>query len=508
MNLRFVWHIFKKDLRRLWWMVALTLLLLARLAHFDSLRGNATPGTGEGWLNILLPLAWSFLIALALMEDPVVNDTPFWATVPCPWSSLLAAKAVLVAIVIHVPYFLACAWILDARGFAPSANLPDLLYRQFALLALTSASLALATVVGNVTQFMVVAIALATGLAAPSMRLDLNPGADLHIRETLALPIVTVAACWIAICQYWLRRTSPSRPMGIAAVLIVAGIWWSPPQQFYGMEAVMSPAPATAGEVSVRLVDQAVPPDTIRGHLLPLKFGMASVAVPIVVSGLRDNTHARLIDPGLTLLDANGNRYQAEAVFGRPNTIGCCRNLIPFWQLLSIDTVAYERIKDQPAKLQGRMFVDYYRPTGPFGTSIGKTTSVDEVGRCSADLPTPDNPNDENLRVECESPGRLPSVLVKLFDPEGNREWSGYLGNARSLIAYPTGTWLSPIDRRETFFGLTDEEHYSSSGGHWQVPREIIESIRIAITPEMPEGSSLIHFELPNLKLSQYAVKP
>src|SRR5579863_10327337 len=104
MNLRLVWHIFKKDARRLWWLIALTLALSARLVHFDSMRDFATPGSEEGWLNILLPLAWSFLIALAMLEDPAESDTPFWVTVPCRWPSLLAAKAVFIVIVIHVPY--------------------------------------------------------------------------------------------------------------------------------------------------------------------------------------------------------------------------------------------------------------------------------------------------------------------------------------------------------------------------------------------------------------------
>src|SRR5258707_12526012 len=103
MNLRFIWHIFRKDTRRLWWVIALTLALPARLAHQDSWRGVATPDIEEGWLNILLPLAWSFLIALVVLEDPAVGEAPFWATVPCRWPSLLTAKAVFVAAFVHVP---------------------------------------------------------------------------------------------------------------------------------------------------------------------------------------------------------------------------------------------------------------------------------------------------------------------------------------------------------------------------------------------------------------------
>ena len=47
-------HIFKKDVRRLWWAVAATLLLLAALAHADRWRADWIVGSTEGWLALLL----------------------------------------------------------------------------------------------------------------------------------------------------------------------------------------------------------------------------------------------------------------------------------------------------------------------------------------------------------------------------------------------------------------------------------------------------------------------
>jgi len=61
-------HICKKDVRRLWWAILATWLLLAALAQQDRWRADVIVGSAEGWLNLLLPLAWCCLIALAVTK--------------------------------------------------------------------------------------------------------------------------------------------------------------------------------------------------------------------------------------------------------------------------------------------------------------------------------------------------------------------------------------------------------------------------------------------------------
>jgi hypothetical protein len=79
---RTILHVFKKDVRRLWKEIAVTLLLLADLAWMDRWRTDSTPGSAEGWLNLLLPLAWAFLIARVIHEDPLANPQGWWWTIP------------------------------------------------------------------------------------------------------------------------------------------------------------------------------------------------------------------------------------------------------------------------------------------------------------------------------------------------------------------------------------------------------------------------------------------
>jgi hypothetical protein len=87
-------------------------------------------------------------------------------------------------------------------------------------------------------------------------------------------------------------------------------------------------------------------------------------------------------------------------------------------------------------------------------------------------------------------------VNVRIYDPQKGRTWEGSLRESAPGYNYPalTWPWLSPVDRGDTYFSIADEERYGSYGGKWR------------IIPEYPQGSSLVHYELPNIKLCDYLV--
>ena len=105
--MRLTLHILEKDTRRLWWQIAVTFVLLAALARMDAERADFIPGPAEGWLTLLLLAAWGFLLALLVLEEPLVGDRQFWITRPYRWPALLAAKLVFAALFIHFPSLLA-----------------------------------------------------------------------------------------------------------------------------------------------------------------------------------------------------------------------------------------------------------------------------------------------------------------------------------------------------------------------------------------------------------------
>jgi len=483
-------------------MIVLTLALLARLAHFDFWRDVATPNTEEGWLNILLPLAWSFLIALVILEDPAVGEAPFWATVPCRWPSLLAAKAVFVAAFIHIPYFVACIFIVQARGFTPADYLAVLFAKQLTLLALTLPAVALATLVGSVTQFMIVAIALAAAVGAPSIPSGLVDSPAAHrLREIFLLSITTVAALPIAIAQYRRNRASAARAAGIVAILIAAGIWWLPRGQFDGLEAMLSPASPAIGQPSIHLPGPNEPHEARQGFDLGGSSGSIRAAIPLTVSGFAAGYSGHFIQSGVRLEAPGGQSFPLSgALHGYSLDI-------PTWQLLTLDKKIFDQLKDSPINVVGVANATYYRQPEAAWTSVDKHITITGLGKCFVEI-VGDMPNDQELKVGCESPNRMPVVRVRLLDPATNRDWRQTLGSSAMVLDYPTATWLSPVQRRVTYIPITDEEHPTQNLLRWQVPREIIPNVGIAITPEFPAGRGIVHYQLSGIELSKYRVGP
>ena len=141
----------------------------------------------------------------------------------------------------------------------------------------------------------------------------------------------------------------------------------------------------------------------------------------------------------------------------------------------------------------------------PPGRQVGKSSTVVGAGKCLADI-VGDNPSNEVLRVGCESPRTLPRVHVRITDPQEINEWKRTLGNSRGLSDYPVNTWLSPVGREEVYIGFTDDEHYDRRNRS-VIPRELVQSLKIAITPEIPEGNAMVRYELPGIRPGQYEAK-
>ena len=80
--MKLILHILRKDARRLWLPVLASLALLGVLAHEDRWRSDFSPGQVEGWLNLVLPLAWAVIVALVIHEEALTGDREFWLTRP------------------------------------------------------------------------------------------------------------------------------------------------------------------------------------------------------------------------------------------------------------------------------------------------------------------------------------------------------------------------------------------------------------------------------------------
>lgn len=504
MNLPVAGRVALKDAARWKWMIALTLVLLARLVQLDSGRHYAATGPEDSWLYLLLPLAWSFLIALAVLEDPVVADAPFWIVTPFGWRPVVVAKAVFVVAFIHVPYFIGCIVIVQARGFSAFDCLPELLFRQFLLLAVTLPSLAIASVVRNVVQFMMIAIALMTAAAVPVAIPDGAVAQDIQV--VLMCLMVVIAGGVIAVRQYSGRMTTRSRVIGCVAVVIAACVWWLPRENFYGLQVMLSAGSSPAPVVSFQ-------PSNSRARVkdVPFVANSATFSIPVHVSGL--NGDARFEPARLLLTDANGSSYHGARPQGPSSNpilmYLCCRGGVPEFVAITVDQSLIGRIGNLPLTLRGEILVEYYRRPETAWAAAGSAQVIEGLGRCSSNVQGgEDNPNAVRLHIVCESPHRLPDVQPSVVDPATGREWHYGSGFGDSFAAYLRGSWLSPIQRRDIYFSTTDEAHYRPPGAQWAIPREVLSRVKVGITPQIPQGSAVVRYEIPSIRLNDFEVTP
>ena len=279
--------ILKKDIRRLWWQIAVMLAISVTVGCLDASRAAAQPHVVEGLLNMLIPLVWACLIAEAIHGEALVGDREFWMTRPYRWPRLLASKALFAVLVVHVPSFLMDAAILAARGYNPFVWLPQLLVKQLLLASgLTLPALALATLVNNLTQFVIgipllfVTLALSTGQqSSPIVVYMFSPIAHL------AIAILAVAATWIVLLQYRQRRTKLARMLAVSA-LVALGV--SMPLVAYGRIFDLNGLELPAADIHARMELGQPNPRLVHGPFSRRVF----TTLPFKVTGLPESDQA------------------------------------------------------------------------------------------------------------------------------------------------------------------------------------------------------------------------
>lgn len=174
--MKLVWHIVRKDLRQNWVLITFFLAayatrLLAGLGILaidgpDRIVARATGLTMLASLAGVIQWATAFLlVGVAVHHDPLLGTTAFWATRPISGWRLLAAKVLLLGLVlVAAPVFLALPWWIHC-GFAPAdlgAAIGATASAHGIFLALT---LPLAAVSRTTSRYLVVALVSVVALS-------------------------------------------------------------------------------------------------------------------------------------------------------------------------------------------------------------------------------------------------------------------------------------------------------------------------------------------------------
>jgi hypothetical protein len=515
-------HTMRKDVRRLWPAVVVFLALLTTLTRADRWRFNSMFGSTEGWLNLVVSLAWACLIALAVLEEPLAGDRHFWLTRPHRWPALLAAKLIFALLFVHLPLLIADGYILAAHGFSPFESLPQLLWKQLAFAAfVTLPALALAAMIPSFTHFMLGTFAIAAAAAftvvVGGARTELTwpRRPDDYLRGEITAVLIAAACIVIVWLQYRRRPAVIARTVGIAAALIAwALIGLVPESADYQARALLHPIQAA---LSLRIEPraQALGFDYRSGS----RFG-----IPVVLSGLPAGAAFRTAALTLTVTAPDGRRYTNTAftLDNQWKEVQLEAKLFPYpydehaaslWLTLRFDAAVYTAVKDGKVRLTGHTAVSLVRQGETAWMPVGGRVAAPGVGHCSSDI-RENRSSEPRVNVVCESPSDIPpAVRAIAWTREDGQRYQWALVNYGNL---PTGlrtAWLSPLNRCETSIELSDPKYRLSDPEYGRypflkVPMEYLANARIAVTPEFVTGYAVVNFDFPDVVLSKYWVEP
>jgi hypothetical protein len=506
MNL--VLHIFCKDARRLWPAVAVSLALLVLLAINDRWRGDSIVGTTEGWLNLLLPLAWACLLAFAVLEEPLIGDRHFWLTRPHRWQTLLAAKLLFALAFVHLPSLLAAVYIVTARGFSLVECLPQLLAQQAILAAgVTLPAMAMAALVGSFTQFMTLLFAVSAAAIFVSsggpFRMMADPRRPVdYLRPEFVVAILAVGAIIVVFLQYRRRKVAIARTVAVLAAVMAGGLFgYVPASVDYRVRAALHPAPA----LSLRL-------DEVKPVLPPaaMPYNRFTVAVPVTLSGVSEDAlyHLGPVDFAVTTQD--GSRItNSEVQFARVVRFPSDLPSAPLSLVTYFDPRLSDQLKNQRVRISGRMPVTFFRMGETAWVPVPGRVVAPGVGHCSTTIIDDHWSANNMVKILCESPSQLPrETRLTISIPGTLPDWYQRLGESETFSfneGHPRWAWLSPLDRGKTFVHTSDPRTRQFSY-QLEIPLEHIDRARIGITPEMTTGYTVVDFDFRDVSLSDYYV--
>ncbi len=492
--MRQAFHIFKKDVRYLWLEIAVTLALVAAFTFTGARRAEwlNDPGVNRNvaWLleMWLLPIAGWALIVRVIQAEAIPGDRQFWITRPYAWQSLLGAKALFILMFVNLPMLLADAVMIRAYGFRIGAELPGLLWTQVLLTAAlvlpTAALSAMTTGFLQLLSACLILLAGAVGLSIVSPDAGLNSawGPLDWVKSSYSLGVITLASLAILGWQYARRRTAASRILAAAALLMVLlGTALMPWTAAFAIQTLRSKQRVDESSMQVGFDEGR----KFAARALVDRGNSVRIEIPLRIMGVPDGMSAKP-EGVIAAIEAPGASWRADQ---QPWMQVTATEQAPTLVMLA-DSSFYGRVKDNPAKLHGSLYLTLYgnrrTATLPF---YDRSVPVPGVGLCAASK-TPDG---GNYFLQCSSAFRSQPNRVSIhFLQSGktDRESSSY--SSRQTISYAPFPASLSIDPVSQYFV------YSTS-------RKTLTAVSVDVVEPMAYIKR--DFEIKDLRLSDYEVR-
>lgn len=238
-------HIFKKDVRRFSWEIALSLCLLAIYAWCQPVSwmppfaypmgtGFTLRYLGSNFMGMLLVLGWLLILVRLIYEDSPAGDRQFWVTRPYRWHNLLAAKVLFFLAVITIPLLIVQLGLTAAAGFAPFHDLSRVADIHLFLAGFFLIVAALAVITGGRTALaragIVVLVFLVIWTAIGTTTYEFHPWGEASGWDWVGRALLVAIPIVVILRQYALRKTTQARWILFsgAVLLTVLSVFASP----------------------------------------------------------------------------------------------------------------------------------------------------------------------------------------------------------------------------------------------------------------------------------------
>ena len=415
-------HIFKKDARRHWPEILISLALLGLFTRHELhpwQNSNAFSSFSPFFFILagryITPAAilfWAFLIVRVVQGESLVGDRQWWVTKPYGWRNLLAAKLLFILIFISVPLFHMHLLLLHHFGFPILPNLSALLVMQLALyFVLFLPALLLASLTKNFGQLLLTAACIllaAIGIAWLSTKISSGdmespPAIVEHFQDLLLWGSVVAVPVW----QFARRRRWVSAAVLLGILVVSSLISVIVPnaktleKDYLPVEAQTSPAKIAIRQTTVTTGRRNANPWSDVTPDVRLSF-------PITVSGVASGTMVMVDVMKITTDSPRDSRWSR----------GWKYQNVELWPEDQVKSLSYEvarkeyeKIKTKPLNLHIELALSEYQEADARILLVPVGRFVDEtLGICRVD-PL------RSSSMQCLKPFHAPGLMAT-FDPQ------------------------------------------------------------------------------------------
>ncbi len=311
-----IFHIFAKDVRRLWPEIVISLATLASFVWIYPQEWGIQPVILPQlrWLPgaalLLVVVGWVLLIARAVHEETLVGERQFWITRPYRWPCLLASKTLFIFVFLMVPFFIVQLILLRITGFPALPSLLGVAWNLIFIAAIAVVPLAaIATVTSNFGKMLlgllIVVIYIAL-VAYIDTRIPTSGFADEYVGTVTSLVLEGVLIT-VIVLQYAQRRAAVSRLLMVGMSLIIGVLTLFGPESL--PMRLTYPANVRSAAVSVDIAFKPTTKMTRDGPLVFENTREVALSLPVEIGGIQSGTAIREDYGKVEITSASGEHW-------------------------------------------------------------------------------------------------------------------------------------------------------------------------------------------------------